>query len=322
MRQKPAACVLFGLTLLAIACRDTDSDEVHGTIELTETDVAPLSAGRVDRVLVEEGQRVEKGDTLVVLTQSTIDAELMTRRARLQAAEAELRDLKAGARAVELERARAELRAAEVEAERLTRDGERMAALLVSGSVSQSQADAAAAAARVSAERVRALREGLELLEAGARPERVRAAEAAVRQARAQIDAIEATAAELVLVAPHRGVVLGRHVEPGEVLAAGVPAISLGDVMRPWVRVFVSPAVLAGITHGDSASVVVDGAPGRNFRGRVVAIAPTAEFTPRVALTEQERSDLLFAVRLVVDEADPLLKAGLPVTVRFTPAVR
>ncbi|MGQ0765817.1 MAG: HlyD family secretion protein [Gemmatimonadota bacterium] len=310
------------LTALIVACRDVNSDAVHGTIELTETDVAPLAGGRVERVLVEEGQQVEAGDTLVVLTQSTIDAEFMTRRARLSAAEAELRDLRAGAREVELERARAELRAAEVEAERLARDAQRMAALLTSGGVSQSQADAAAAAARVSAERVRALRESRQLLEDGARPERIRSAEAVVRQARAQVDAIEATASELVLLSPHDGVVLGRHVEPGEVLAAGVPAVSLGDLKHPWVRVFVSPAMLAGITHGDSAAVSVDGAPGRSFRGRVVSISPTAEFTPRVALTEQERADLLFAVRLVVDDADPVLKAGLPVTVRFAPASR
>jgi HlyD family secretion protein len=138
-----------------------------------------------------------------------------------------------------------------------------------------------------------------------------------VATARAQLERAEAAATDLVLTAPSAGTVLARHVEPGEVLAAGVPAVSLGDPARPWIRVFVPAPAVAAIRVGQTARVRVEGVPGRTFEGRVVSIATRAEFTPRVALTEQERADLLFGVKLELRDTTGTLKAGLPATVLF-----
>jgi HlyD family secretion protein len=129
----------------------------------------------------------------------------------------------------------------------------------------------------------------------------------------------EATAADLVLTAPVDGVVLTRAAEPGEVLPAGQAAFTVGEVRRPWVRVYLGPDALASLRVGTPVEGVVDGAPDRVFRGRVVALATEAEFTPRVALTERERRDLLFAVRVAFEDSSETLKAGLPVTVRRAP---
>jgi HlyD family secretion protein len=308
------------IALMALVACESDDDVARGTgsIEITETDVAPATTARVLRVVVAEGQRVQPGDTLALLTQASLDADIDQRRARVTAAEAELRDLLAGARPAEIEQAQAQLRAAEAEAERTRREAERFAALLASGAASQQQTEAAQTAARVAAGQRDTAREALRLLQQGARPEQVRAARAAVANARAQVAMAEATQADLVLTAPVDGVVLARYVEPGEVLPAGTPAVSLGDPSRPWIRVFVSPAVVAQLRVGQPASVRLDGAPERTWPGRVTAIASMAEFTPRVALTEKERADLLFGVRVEIDDTSGTVKAGLPATVTFT----
>ncbi|MGQ0646606.1 MAG: HlyD family secretion protein [Gemmatimonadaceae bacterium] len=292
--------------------------EAAGTVELVETDISPLAAARVLRVVVDEGAPVRQGDTLVILSQSGLPPELESRRARLSMTEAELRDLRAGAQPAEIERARADLAAAMADAERARKDAERYKALLQSGSVAQAQYDALETAARVAAQRVVTAGETVRLLETGPRPERIRAAEGAVRQARAQLHALEATAADLVLVAPHDGVVLGRYTEPGEAVAAGTPLVSLGDPRKPWVRVFVAPARLEHLHVGDRAQVTIVGGGDRTYPATVVSLNTRAEFTPRVAMTEIERADLLFGVKLTVDDTTGRIKAGMPVSVRFS----
>ncbi|MGH8631771.1 MAG: biotin/lipoyl-binding protein, partial [Burkholderiales bacterium] len=141
--------------LLLAACNGSADDlpEATGTVELTETDVAAPAAARVRRVAVEEGDVVRRGDTLAILEQPTLPADLDQRRARVSAAEAELRDLIAGSRASEIDRAEAELAAAEAEAKRTADDARRYAELLKAGAASPSQAQAYEAAARVAAGR-------------------------------------------------------------------------------------------------------------------------------------------------------------------------
>jgi HlyD family secretion protein len=317
----PARAIAVTVLVATIACRAPATGlRAVGTVEMTETDIAASVSARVVRVYREEGDTVHRGDTLVTLTQSTLSADLDQRRARVSAAEADLRDLEAGARPAELERAEADARSADAEADRAQHDAERLTTLAAAGHVSQVQLEAAQTLAKVTGNRRDAARDAHRLLREGARPERVRGARAAVANARAQLAMAEATAADLVLTAPRDGIVLGRYAEPGEVLPASVPAMSLGDATRLWVRVFVPAPELARLRVGQEATVLVPGAAGRGIAGRITAIASRAEFSPRVALTEKERADLLFGVKVGISELSDLVKAGLPVTVTFRAA--
>jgi HlyD family secretion protein len=266
---------------------------------------------------VQEGDVVRSGDTLAVLEQPTLPADIEQRRARVSAAEAELRDLVAGSRASEIQRAEAELAAAEAEARRTADDARRYAELLKSGAASPAQAQSFETAARVAAGRRDAARAALQQLREGTRPERIRAARANVAAARAQLEAGEALATDLVLVAPINGVVLGRYAEPGELLGAGIPVVALGDPRHLWVRVYVGTALLTQLRVDQRVRATIDGVEGREFSGKVVQISPRSEFTPRVALTEKERADLLFGVKVALDDSTGALKAGLPVRIRF-----
>jgi membrane fusion protein YbhG len=288
-----------------------------GTLEAVEVDVAPMAPARVVRVFVEEGAAVSAGDTLVALSQPTSGPDVDQRRARLASAEAALRELEAGSRPREIERARADLAAAEAEADRTARDYARNQPLGVTGAISRQALDAARSAAQLAAARRDAARETLRLLEEGTRPERIQAARAEVATARAALAAAQATAADLVLTAPVNGTVLSRNAEPGEMLGAGQSALTLGEVRRPWVRVYVSSLVVPRVRVGQAAVATLDGMPDRQFRGRVVAINDRAEYTPRIALTEKERADLLFGVKVAFDDSTGILKPGLPATVEI-----
>ncbi len=305
--------------MMLAACSGAAGDlpEATGTVELTETDIAAPVAARIKRINVEEGDVVQPGDTIAILELTTLPADLDQRRARVRAADAELRDLAAGSRAPEITRAEAELAAAEAEAKRTAHDARRYTELLTSGSVSESQVQSFETAARVAASRRDAASAALQQLRDGTRPERIRAARANAEAARAQLEVGDASAADLVLVAPTAGVVLGRYAEPGELLGAGIPLAALGDTRRLWVRVYVGPKELTALRVGQRVRATIDGVPGQEFAGSVAQISPRAEFSPRVALTEKERADLLVGVKIALDDSTGALKAGLPVRVRF-----
>lgn len=315
----------LGLSLVVVsliagtACSEDDDARIEavGTVEIREHDVAPMTAARVVRVLVEEGASVDSGDTLAVLSVSTLRADIEQARARVATAEAALREAEAGPRRSEIERAQAELRAAEAEADRAAKDLERIRALTESGALAEQQLDAARTTAATTANRRDALRETLSLLNQGTRPERIAAARADVETARAALAAAQATRADLVLQSPVDGVVLGRHAEIGEVVAPGTAVLSVGESSKPWVRVYVSPGDAARLSVGGRAVATLDDLPEREFPGRVMSVATKAEFTPRVALTEEERADLLFGVRVDLDDTTGTLKPGLPVTVKI-----
>ena len=307
----------------AISCRESDDAPVAmGTIEVVEVDVAPMIPARVTRVWVNEGDIVAPGDTLVTLTQATLQPDIAGRRARVAAAEAHLRDLRAGARPAQLDRAEAELRLAEAEAARTANDVARFTPLARDGSISEQQFEQVRTVAAMAAARRDAARESVRLLREGTRPDLIRAARAEVDAARAALAGAEQTASDLTLLASVAGLVTGRNAEPGEILAPGEAAITIGSAGAPFARVYVDQRLLPRLNIGDSVTATLDAFPERRFAGRIVALNDRAEFTPRVALTEDERADLLFGVKVELRDDSGMLKAGLPVAVHFHPRDR
>jgi HlyD family secretion protein len=192
-----------------------------------------------------------------------------------------------------------EVAAAEADSARAASDLERARRLLPGGGISQQQYDAARSTATAATARVQATRAALsDVLAAGA----------AVAVARSVRD-------QLVLLAPADGIVLTRYAEVGEAVATGMPVVAIGLVHRPWVRAYVGERLIGRIKVGQEARVRVDAYPDTAFIGRITQIAPRAEFTPRAALTERERADLVFAIKVEVADAGGRLKAGMPVEV-------
>jgi HlyD family secretion protein len=312
---------IVALLVVAACSRGEESGAVFpGTIEVNESDAAPLVAGRVLELRVEEGDTVRAGDTLALLSQANLPAQVEERRARLSAARARLADLREGARSAELDRAAAEFEAAEAEAGRTAKDLARAEMLAKNGVIAQQEHDRILVAAETAGRRRDAARATLELLREGSREEQIRAAEAEVRSAEAMLRGASADARELAVFASVAGVVLSRHADPGEVVAAGTSLVTVGEVGKPWVRVYLPARFLAGLPPGSEAAIVPAGGDRRSgVLGKLSAVSAQAEFTPRAALTEEERADLLFAAKVELDSAAPTFRPGLPVTVRFPP---
>ena len=149
-------------------------------------------------------------------------------------------------------------------------------------------------------------------LRAGARREEVDAARARVATVTAQIAPLEKSLADATLQSPVAGLVTEKLVEVGEMIAPRAPAVVLVDLEHAWADVFVPEPTVPQIKIGQAATVFTD-AGGSGIAGTITYISPKAEFTPRNVQTAEERSKLVYRVRISVDNKDGVLKQGMPV---------
>jgi len=283
-----------------------------GMIEMDETDVASLVGGRLVRLNVEEGDSVRAGDTLAVLDRGEVTAELLQQRAQLGRAAAQSQQVITGPRRQEVAMARADLANATSQRVMTERDLDRSQKLYESHVISQSDLDRAATSHDGAVARERSASEKVRLLEIGSRNEEIVAARANTEAMRAGLEAAQSRIAELVLTAPATGVVLLKNFEVGELVQPNQPVVTLGDPERLWIRVYVAAPRITDVTIGAPVEIQLGRDSKVTYHGRVTEVATQAEFTPRAALTEEERANLVFAVRIRLDPTRGVLKAGLP----------
>ncbi|HXW06188.1 MAG TPA: HlyD family efflux transporter periplasmic adaptor subunit [Vicinamibacterales bacterium] len=314
--------------VMAAACSSGNGTaplRASGYVEATEVRVAPEVGGRVLTIDVAEGDRVVPGAPVARL--ATTDTELAIRRAQAERdqAVAQLQLLQAGARPEELRQAsaqvdtaRADVRAAQSELESAEADLRRFEALLEVNAGSRKQRDDAAtrrdvAQARVKAaqERMRAAAEGLARLEAGARREELAAGRARVAVVEAQIAALEKTLRDAEVLSPLAGVVTSKLVDAGEIVAARTPLVVVTDLDHAWANVYIDEPVVPTLKLGDAVTLVTDA--GQRLPGTITYISPRAEFTPRNVQTAEERSRLVYRIKVTADNREGILKPGMPV---------
>lgn len=322
------AVLALGLAVAASAACGNGHDGVpraSGYVEATEVRVAAEVGGRVTVMRAEEGLRVAAGDLLARL--DTTDLELVLRRAQADRdqALAQLRLVQAGARAEDIRQARAQaesakadIAAAEAELKSAIEDLQRFEALLAANAGSRKQRDDAAtrvavATARVNAarERATAADEAVARLRAGSRREEIAAAEARVAAANAQIATIQENIADTALKSPVNGTVTSKLVDLGETVAPRTPIAVISDLDNAWANVYVDEPLVPTLRLGQPATLVTDA--GQRLSGTITYISPRAEFTPRNVQTAEERSKLVYRIKVTVDNKEGILKPGMPV---------
>lgn len=140
-------------------------------------------------------------------------------------------------------------------------------------------------------------------------------AQAQVKSAQARLQIALTNLEDTEILAPSDGVILTRVREPGAVVAAGDPVYTLALDSPVWVRTYIDEPNLGHVYPGQKASVSTDS--GHEYEGQVGFISPQAEFTPKSVETAQLRTDLVYRLRVIVNNPDKSLRQGMPVTVRL-----
>jgi HlyD family secretion protein len=159
---------------------------------------------------------------------------------------------------------------------------------------------------------VSAARETLARLRAGARREELDAARARTAIVDAQIDTLDKAIEDARVTTPAGGVVTQTLVDAGELVARGVPLVVVTDLDAPWANLFVPEPMVPRVRLGQTAIIRTD-AGGEGLPGTVTFVSPRAEFTPRNVQTAEERSKLVYRIKVAVDNQEGILKQGMPV---------
>jgi len=333
LRVLLALVVLAGAGAAAVVAFDLEArlgfgparDEglmLFGNVDIREVELGFRVPGRLASMRFEEGDRVAEGDLMARLDQRPFRDDVRLAEAEIAREQANLDKLEAGTRPEEIEQARAvvaEHEAILANAERLFA---RRARLVGTGAVSDQEYDDARARVDEARARLISAQKALELAIEGPRKEDIAAARAALDAAKARLAAAETALADTELHGPAAGVILTRVREPGAIVAPGDPVYTLSLDRPVWVRAYIPGPDLGLIHPGMAAEVVTDTRPDRPYHGRIGFISPVAEFTPKSVETPELRTDLVYRLRVVIEDVDQGLRQGMPVTVRLPEARR
>ncbi len=273
----------------------------NGRMEATEINVSTKLAGRIEEMLVDEGDFVEAGQALVRMQTDVLVAQRAEAVAQLQQARQAVATATAQMAMREADLAASQALIAQRENEltysrrRLTRlesageqravsvqeiDEERTRSLVAEATLTAAKSQSTAAQAAIEAARAE-----------------IAGAESTVHAREATVQRIEADIKDSVLASPRAGRVQYRIAQPGEVLAAGGRALNVIDLADVYMTFFLPEQVAGRVAMGTEVRLVLDAAPGFVIPAEVSFIASTAQFTPKTVETAEERQKLMFRVR-------------------------
>ena len=287
--------------------------------------------------------QLAQAETALDWQKQSLEADLEQRRADLSAAEALLLERKNGSRPEEIREAEAAVAAAQGEYNRAGNDWTRMQSLYKSGDISTAQFDQYRSYWEGAEASLKQAKERQALILAGPRLEQIDAASAQVGRARAAVTAAEVNRLEIkrreqelplrradiaraeanlalietqltdtAVYSPIDGAVLVKAAEPGEILPAGTPVVTIGDLDHPWLRAYIRATDLGKVKLNDRVKITTDSFPGKIYEGRISFIASDAEFTPKQIQTQEERVKLVYRIKIDVENPDHELKSNMP----------
>lgn len=322
LRRTPLTfAVALTATTLAAGCAeevDTSLIIASGHVDATEVTLSSKVGGTLEWFELEEGDRITRGGEIARVDTVDLQLQLDVAEADRALADAALRLRQAGFRNEEIAEASAQVARARADLDAAERDLRRYQALLDRGSGTAKTRDDALARVQVATENVSAAEARLELLRAGSRPEELDEARARLNGVDARIAQIEQQISDANVVSPVSGIVTAKLAEQGELLRTGAALAVVTDIDNAWLTAYVSDEDLGRIRIGQTATVITD--DGQSRGGRLTFINSVAEFTPKNVQTRDERTKLVYRIKVSLDNADGLYKMGMPAEAHFRAA--
>jgi HlyD family secretion protein len=306
--------ILVILSVLLCGCGNNNKGgiEASGTLEATEVRVSAKVPGQIETFCVQEGSEVRTGDTLVILDRSTLLLQCKQAQAGFEVADAQYKLLLNGARTEDLRLAEEALLSAQATFKNANDDYARMKQLLSTNTVTRKQFDDADSRFSIAKAQLNSADQNLGKLKKFARPEDLAAAKARANQAKATADLLQKQLTDAVVIAPVPGTITNKPYEQGELVSAGSVVATISQLDKMDLMIYVNESELGKVKLGGSAEVSIDAYPQKSFPGKVIYISPIAEFTPKNVQTKEDRTKLVFGVKLEVVNKEGALKSGMP----------
>lgn len=297
-----------------------NGDVLYGNIEIRQVDLAFNAEGKVVSMPKREGDRVKAGDLLAELETDTYRDAKALALGRRDAAKAQLDELLAGTRKEDVDQARANAEAAQAEEIHAEAVYRRQEELLKTNAASRQAFEDARMALDTARARVAQTQAAFAKALNGPRIEDVDAARGQLDAAEATLQLADVQLSHTKLVAPCDGIVMTRVVEPGTVVLPTAAIYSMAISDEVWVRAFAPEPLLTRVAPGTAVTILIDAAHGRAYHGRIGYVSPVAEFTPKTVETPELRTQLVYRLRVRIEDPDDGLRQGMPVTIRLSTA--
>lgn len=291
---------------------------LFGNVDIREVDLAFNNSEHIDTILVQEGDRVQRGQLLARLHRERRQAEVAAARARVEAQRAVLLRLETGTRPEEVRQAQAKVDAAKARVEDAEITFKRTRKLEKNSAASRQAVDDAQAELNTARADLRVAEEALALAIEGPREEDILEARARLKADEAQLVLAGEVLKDTELYAPADGIIRNRILEPGDMASPQTPVLTMALSNPVWVRSYAPEPLLGKLMPGMRAEVSTDSYPGKSYRGWIGFVSPTAEFTPKNVETPELRTRLVYQVRVYVCNPQDELRLGMPATVNIT----
>lgn len=287
---------ILGLGVFALSgCGNNDRSDGYGNFEATEIVVSSEASGKLIRYDVDDGVRLDKGQVAAVVDTTQLALDRRQLRAQLKALLEQKPSVVAEANVYRQQR------------RNIQRDLDRYTRLVKEGAVSVKTLENVQDQARVIDQQISAVDSKIPTINSQA------------KALRNQIGKVDDQITKAVVRNPAKGVVLAKYAEPGEVVSYGKPLYRIADTGSMYLRVWISETQLSQVKIGQKVEVLIDDktAASRHLTGVITWISSKAEFTPKIIQTREDRVNMVYAVKVLVENPDGVLKIGMPGEIRF-----
>lgn len=306
--------VVFSVLLYSGCSEEEDPTQIKlsGNLEAISVTVSSQLPGLITEFPYEEGDEVKENDTLVKIDDSNLLLQLNKAYAGIGVLDAQYSLLRNGARKEDINQAQEMVNQLETNLSAAETDFARVASLYDKGTFTKKQYDDAETRVKVIKSQLEAAKENLAKVKTIVRPEELQTAAARKKEAEAGIEVIKNSIQKCYIVSPITGRIVKKHIRKGETAGALTSLAKIAATDELDLVVYVGEKDLGKIKVGQEANITIDSNPGKTYPGKITFISPEASFTPKNIQTSDERTRLVYEVKIRVKNTNNELKDGMP----------
>lgn len=321
--------LLIGFSI--VGCSKDTSLVYTGTLEATEVDLNSEVSATVKNVFVDEGSSVKKGDKIFQIDDTSLLIKLNQAKAQLNVAKADFDEVSNGSRSEEIKKSQANLESidallggAKSEYEYVLDNYNDLKSLYEQDAVSKKELDGAKTSmdkAYSNFQNVQKQHESakssLDLVLSGSTNERIKKAKAQVDTMKANVDLANYQLAKSTIYSPINGVVQNINYDEGELVLNGANVANIINLTDRWVKIYIPQKQLNKVSLNQEVNIKADYLKDKKLTGKIVYISSEAEFTPKNVESKESKEEMVFELKVKIEDDSNLLKPGMLVDVEL-----
>lgn len=308
--------IMFFILKTYIKNSNDVNNKYYGNIDTRTVKVGFRFIGKIENITKDEGENVKKGETLVILDNSSLKKSIKELEANIEASTIELSKLKSGFRDEEIKEAKATFDEATANLNKINDTYTRQKNLYKTKSTSEENFILSELNYKQALATLDKAKAAYELVKNGYRKEDILVQEAKLKALEAQKEKLEVDIKDSNIISPVDGVILNRYKEIGSITTAGESVLEIAKTDEFWVRAYIDENHLGDIKPNLKMLIFTDSRK-EPYEGYIGFISPIAEFTPKNIETQELRADLVYSFRVIVKNSDDKLRQGMPVTLQI-----